>query len=323
LDDLTLILLDSNRHELGRSFAVSDFEIGVGSAANDFELRLHSTEADSGGVYVPGTEWGGLIEKTTITSGEDTTLAEGYTWRGLLSKAIIEPPAGQDYMTVSGEANSIIRQVLQGKLGGLFIGSDENSGLNISSYQFDRYCTVLDGLIDMLNEKNFRLDIRAYKPNPGEPVKVMLKAVRPQTISGTFNEDSRLKMTFVKDNMGINHLICLGKGELKDRHVVHLYINQNGQISTTKYYTGVLERVATYDNTSYEDENAFLKEATKRFLEIMSGSNLELSSVTADMEIGDIVTASYGSQVIVTEVSKKVLKTEGGISNVEYSVEEI
>lgn len=67
----------------------------------------------------------------------------------------------------------------------------------------------------------------------------------------------------------------------------------------------------------------FLKEATKRFLEIMSGSNLELSSVTADMEIGDIVTASYGSQVIVTEVSKKVLKTEGGISNVEYSVEEI
>lgn len=321
MDDL--ILLDSNRHELGRSFAVSDFEIGIGSAANDFEIKLHSGEADSGGVYIPGTEWGGLIEKTTITSGEDTTLAEGFTWRGLLLKAIIEPPANQDYLVVSGEANAIIRQVISGKFGGLFVGSDENSGLTYKSYQFDRYCTVLDGLVNMLYEKNYRLDIRAYKPTPGSPVQVMLKAIPVTTMSGTFNEDNRLKMTFVQDNMGINHLIILGKGELKDRYVAHLYVDQNGSIGTTKYYTGVHERVATYENTSYEDEWKLVNDAVKRLKELMSGSWLELNSVTTEAEIGDRVNASYGNRVITTEISKKVLKTEGGVSNVEYSVEEI
>lgn len=324
MDDLTLILLDSNRHELGRSFAVSDFEVGVGSAANDFEIRLHEGEADSGGVYIPGTEWGGLIEKTTLVSGEDTILAEGYTWRGLLSKAIIEPPAGEDYLVVSGEANNIIRTVMNGKLGDLFVVSDEDSGLMLTaSYQFNRYCTVLDGLVDLLYSNDYRLDIRAFKPTSGSAVKVMLKAVRSQTINGTFNEDNRLKMTFVNDNMGINHLIVLGKGDLRERYVAHLYVNQNGSIGTTQYFTGVKERVATYENTSYEDEWALVGEAVKRFREIMSSSNLDLSSVTAEMEIGDVVTASYGSQVIVTEVSKKILKTEGGISNIEYSVEEI
>jgi hypothetical protein len=36
------------------------------------------------------------------------------------------------------------------------------------------------------------------------------------------------------NNSGVNHLICLGSGELQNRIVVHLYVDADGNISQTQ-----------------------------------------------------------------------------------------
>ena len=55
----------------------------------------------------------------------------GYTWRGLLNHMIIEPPSGQEYLTVSGDANRVLGKVLNKGTGLLFEVPDSASGINI------------------------------------------------------------------------------------------------------------------------------------------------------------------------------------------------
>ena len=60
-------------------------------------------------VYAAGTEYGGIIGQVNTQTSLDTVSLKGYTWRGILDKKIIKPPAGQDHLVVSGELNSIIK----------------------------------------------------------------------------------------------------------------------------------------------------------------------------------------------------------------------
>lgn len=329
MDDL--ILLDSSRHELGRTYAVTDFEIGIGSAANDFEMKLYSDEVDSGGVYIPNTEFGGLIQKITIYSGEITTLAEGYTWRGLLNKAIIEPPEGEVSYIASGDANEILRDTLGNLFGGLFVIPEEPSGVTITDYEFPSYCTLLQGWIGMLDEYNYRLDIRAAKPSPGEPVFVIVQAVPVTTLNAPFNEDNRLSMTLVQNGMGINHLIVLGAGEEPDREIMDLYMDGDGNVTNVPYYTGVYERTAVYDAGSASGEELFDK-GEEQIYELCNTKELKITDANVDLYVGDRIMASYTAtdpryadwnMTMIASVNKIVLKTEGGSHSIEYSVEEI
>ena len=59
----------------------------------------------------------------------------------------------------------------------------------------------------------------------------------------------------VLDKMGINHLICLGLGELKNRTVIHLYADANGVISRTQTQFGSDEVTNVYDYAGAETEN--------------------------------------------------------------------
>ena len=61
-------------------------------------------------------------------------------------------------------------------------------------------------------------------------------------------------MNFVANEKrnGVNHLICLGEGELKDRVVKHLYVQKDGSIGEEQYYTGIEEITETYDYNSTE-----------------------------------------------------------------------
>ena len=114
---------------------------------NDFELTFKkknynaAVHRDGSLIFAPGTEWGGII--TTIHPSGDMLYLGGPTWRGRLDKSIVAPDTGQDYYTVSGDANAVIRQVLarQG-LGRLFRASDTVSGITFSSQHLDRKSVV-------------------------------------------------------------------------------------------------------------------------------------------------------------------------------------
>lgn len=53
-------------------------------------------------VYVPDTEYGGIIEDVLTDTSLDYVELKGYTWRGRMEMKVIEPPSGSDYRVVSG-----------------------------------------------------------------------------------------------------------------------------------------------------------------------------------------------------------------------------
>ena len=84
-----------------------------------------------------------------------------------------------------------------------------------------------------------------------------------------FSNDNNMHFTMDNNKRGTNHLICLGKGELKDRLVIHLYIDDQGNISQTQYFFGINEIAEIYDSSGSEYED-LLKNGTEKLLKSKS-----------------------------------------------------
>lgn len=316
-----MILLDERLHEVGNVDVDVDIEIGSSESPNDFELNTATIQSlKPHAWYIEGTEYGGICEYTKASTEYNYKVLKGYTWRGLLALDIIEPPSGSDYKIVSGEANSIISSILQNTLGGFFSVPTTSSGLTITSHQFPLYCTVLDGLELMLEKYNYRLKISCVKDNA--TIKVIVEAVAAVQVEGTMNSDNRIPMNFIENQMGINHLICAGQGQLQNRMRVDLYINQNGQVSQTRYYTGFKERKAFYDYGSAESEDDLIDYGTERLLELASANILEIKAPEElSLEIGDKVRGQFpDGTIVISPIVSKIYKITDGIETVEYKV---
>ena len=320
MDGLNLILFSPTMHEQGSITPISfECEVGSGDASNDFELRGY--DILSGGAYIPGTEYGGLIESTEDTTGEDLHTYKGWTWRGLLAQAVISPPDGADYYTASGDLHTIISNLVSTRFEGLFTVPATPVGRS-ASWQADRYCTILDGITDLCTENGYKLIIRTYK---SDTVKVELKAEPITTISGTYNEDNRLSLTFTDNQMGINHLICMGSGKLKDRQRVDLYVDGNGHIGTTRYYTGLAEREQYFDYPNAESLSELRKQGRKKLKEIMSKKSLHINRIQdIEMDIGDTVTGRHTVSGISVSapIDRKNFSYSGGTVKLEYHIKE-
>ena len=191
-----------------------------------------------------------------------------------------------------------------------------------AEFQADRYCTVHEALTDLCEENGYKLVIEAYK---SDTVKVELRAEPITTIAGTYNEDNRLSLTFSDNRMGINHLICMGSGELKDRQRVDLYVDQNGNIGTTKYHTGLYEREQYFDYPNAESITELTKQGKKRLKEVMSKKTLQINRITdVEMDVGDIVTGKHtvSGTSVSAPIDRKSFAYSGGIVRLEYHVKE-
>ena len=140
-------------------------DLQYGDEQNDFELT-HSTPGLllSDGCYIgaEGTEFGGRVDavRITVDDGHALYTLTGRTWHGLLAGKILQPDSGADRLTVSGDANSIIRTVISRiGLSTVFDVPSETSGITLSNYSFRRYITAWDGLRMMLTAQGARLDL--------------------------------------------------------------------------------------------------------------------------------------------------------------------
>lgn len=319
-----MIVLDSYLHELGEIETDIDIEYGTSEdSTNDFEVTDAQMEnVAAGGFYIPGTEIGGLFDYVKINSDSDFRVYKGFTWRGLLKNSIIMPDAGEDYKIVSGDANVVISNMLSGLFGGIFSVSAEDSGLTLSNYQFPLYINLLDGIEGMLEKNDYRLKITAQKVQSHRPIQILLEAVPAVQVSGTYNEDNGIAMSYVIDNMGINHLICGGSGELQNRMIRHLYIDNNGNISSTQYYFGLDERTAFYDYPNAESEDDLLEYGMQQLKELASSKSLTMQAPEQfDLEIGDKVRGVFpdGTEIISPIVSK-VYKISNGTMKIELKI---
>lgn len=319
-----MILLNSTLHELGEIDFDVDLEIGTTEdATNDFELNSNVLfSSQTAGFYLPGTEIGGIIEYSKERTDEDVATLRGFSWRGFLSKYIIMPPAGSDYLIVSGEANTVIASMLSGVLGNFFTVSTADSGCTITNYQFPLYINMLDGLEGMLEAYDYRLKITAQKVAANQPIQILVETVKAQLIKGTFNEDNGIPMSFETDNMGINHLICGGSGELQNRMIRHLYIDSNGNISTTQYYFGFDERQEFFDYPNAESEDDLIDNGTKRLLEVASYKKLTMEAPEDyELEVGDLVQGVFPDGTIIrSPIVQKIYKIENGMITTEYKI---
>ncbi len=301
------------------------------NGTRDFEVSIHRnawTDAFEYGGYVfaPNTEIGGRIGRIYTDTALDIIKVCGLTWRGMISRKVIEPPSGQNYKTVNGELNMILKNLIEPEFDGLFVVSTENTGASVTNYRFERYTDMLSGIEKMLKSKGYRLQI-TYIEESGEPGYVLIEAVQIVDYSSKIelSQDSGLDFQLNDIRNGYNHMIVAGKGELADRKVIHLYAWPDGSIKKTKYYTGLDELVYVYENTSTESDEVEGK-AREEFLEIMNRQEfgMNTSALQLDVSIGDIIGGrDYLTGAYMTSPVRNIIyttDTDGNIE-IEYQVE--
>ena len=303
-----------------------EFDLAFGSDENNFECVVGKNDHCCGFgsfLYIEGTEYGGIIDGIEIKNSTKEVVYSGRTWHGLLNSKVIEPDSGQAYLTVAGEVNGIIASLLS-RLGltDLFEASTEDSGLTVKSYQMDRYINGYDGIKKMLKTVGGKL---TFTFRGG---KVLLSAAEARDYSQDEELDSDvLCLDVLQTANTVNHLICLGSGNLTDRMVRHLYADENGNISQTQTLIGLDERVAVFDYGNAEDEADLLKEGTDRLRELMQQDNLtvDANEVEDPYDIGDIVGASDNitNVRIAVPITKKIVNIKNGIVTIDIKTDNV
>lgn len=230
-------LIQSRNGDSIRILQDYEFDLAYGDSENDFELTMalpnHCCE-EGDLVYIideslgdeRGTEYGGIVDAIEIDTARNTVTYSGRTWHGILAKKVIEPPVGQDYYVVSGNALAIIDDVLNhAGLSDFFHVYGGSSPIEIFRYQFPRYVDVYSGLSDMLAKNGGKLKM-AYD---GYFVQVSAVWLTDYSLDDEW-DSSQVTFHMSKSSNYTNHLICLGSGNLRNRRVIHLFLDQNGGI---------------------------------------------------------------------------------------------
>ena len=289
-----VILANEDLRELG---AIKDANITVDlNGDRTFSVQIARSNwyeelTFSSLIYIMGTEYGGIIGEVLTDTTLDYVELKGLSWRGRLAKKIIQPPAGSDYKTVSGELHTVMKSLIEPEFNGLFVVSQEDTGVKVSNYQFERYCTLYDGLVKMLKSKGYRLQL-SFRREQNEPGYLYIEAVPIVDYSNQIelSRDCQLNYTMDDKRDGVNHLIVTGKGEMQDRNVLHLYVQENGTIGSQQYYTGLQEIAEVYENTSTETDELQSK-SEERLQELMNKKTfkMDVAALGIDVNIGDIV----------------------------------
>lgn len=309
-----------------RSMLFSEYDFEVGDEENSYLITMPRDEwesiEDDSRIYIPGTEYGGLYKRLESDTKNNSAAVGGLTWRGMMQHKIIEPPSGQDYAVDSGELNAIIGQRVSAKFPGLFTGSAESTGITVT-YQYTRYCSLYDGLKGLLKSVGYRMEIQ-YDV---EIRKVVVSAVPIVDYSAEieYSSDMNADYSMKLDRTGVNHLICLGSGELRNRIVEHLYVDADGKISQTQTFFNENEIAETYDYAGASREDLIKSGADQLRSELnLNEFRISLES-ERDVAIGDIVGArDYITGYTVTApITTKIVKCEDGFVDTEYKLSDM
>lgn len=317
---MDLIYTNSSMQAIGVMKAY-DLDLAFGSDENDFEIKVdannHCCEAGYY-VYIIGTEYGGVIDAVTSDTETGEVTYTGRTWHGILNSKVICPDAGQDYLTLNNEANGVLNSLITRMgLTSIFTVNIYASGLEISHYKMPRYVTGYDGIMQMLKSVGGKL-ILSFD---GEKVILSAAPIEDHTKDGSVSSDAmsfQVKTTSKK----VNHLICLGQGELKDRTVVHLYADASGSISQTQTLTGADEYTAVYDYPSAESAQKLIEAGASRLAELQNQDNLSVSLNEAEcaFDVGDVVGAvdTITGISVAVPITKKIVSIRNDYMSVSY-----
>ena len=259
-------------------------------------------------LYIPGTEYGGIIDSITHNTSDDSIIASGRSFRGLLNSKIIAPDSGQDYKVVSGNLAEILDSILvENNLDYLYMIDPALTWITLNNYQIARYCSVLY----LLNALESKTELSLYLAWSAKYHKVII-TYRQQIDWTSKSLYVQADITTTKTSHKVNHLICLGSGELKDRMRVDLYADTQGRISTIQSIVGADEYTQVYDYSNAKDVDDLIASGTEKLKELIADTPLEVEVKDGAYAVGDIV-GGYDDLMQI--------KTKATISNVVVNVE--
>lgn len=321
---MDLIYMNAAKEDLG---VLKDYslDLAFGSDENDFECKIpvanHCCKS-SFFLYMEGTEYGGIIDSVRVDSKNEEITYLGRTWHGIMESKVLEPDAGENYLVLSGDGNEVL-SFLIARMGleGLFRASSKVSGITIQGYKMNRYIAGYSGIKKMLKASGAKLKI-AFTEGMVELSAVPLV---DYTQDEQFDTD---QMDFViqKNFHPVNHVVCLGKGELAEREVIHVYADESGNISEEQVFFGLDEVTEVYDYSNAESTED-LRQGGIDIINERWNSNTVSFDFDADAfvyDIGDIV----GAREIVTgtevdaDITKKIVNIKSEIITIQYEVGE-
>lgn len=341
---MDLIYMNSEMVDQG---VLQDFEMDLafGVNENNFECKIPSNRhcCDAGYyLYIEGTEYGGSIDSIEVISATGEVIYYGRTWHGIIGSKVIMPLMSGEastsdvtikdvdsngvsyvdrYLVISGDANRCIQFVVN-RLGlsSLFRASAAISK-GISNFRFDRFTDGYSGLVKMLKSAGLRL---AVEYSDGI---VVLSAV-PQYNYATDEEfDPELVDMQLKKRINtVNHLVCLGSGEMENRLVIHLFADENGNISQTQTQFGLDEYAAVYDWSSAESDEELLTEGTEHLASLWLPDEMviKMDDSSDFYHVGDMVGATDNITGLsaTSTIRKKIVTIRDGLISISYEVGE-
>lgn len=321
---MDLIYMNASKEDVG---VIQDFvlDLAFGSDENNFEctvdLKNHCCEAGFF-LYFEGSEYGGIIDSIKVDTDSSEVTYSGRTWHGILDSKVLEPDAGENYLIISGEANAAIGSLLSRMgLASLFITSASSSGITIHNYKMNRYISGYAGIRKMLKSVGAKLQVTFHQG----------MAVLSACPLVDYSEDEQfdtdqIDFEITKVSNPINHVICLGSGNLSERTVIHLYADINGNISQTQTITGINEVTATYDNSNTESDEELINGGKELIKESWNQDQVEFNFNSDDevYDIGDVVGAleRITNISVSAEITKKIVTIKNNQTTISYKVGE-
>lgn len=311
---MALIYTDTDLVEQGYlSGAVMDFQEEESENSFTLEMGLDDFPKLSDGCYVfdeNNPQFGGRVQKVRIQTAQNSLTWSGLTFAGVLSTKIIEPPSGQAYREIYGTLSEKVNTILElVGLDGVFYTNA--SGSAESNWKIDRYTDVLSAFRKLASKSNLAMDVSFDKTHNVQKLLISFRTAKT-VVAGEEYDSDLFSFDIEKDMMPVNHLICLGGGQLEERQVYHLYTNDSGTISETRpaSLTKENEVFAVYDYSNVESYEELQKEGLKHFQEILdNGTKLEITPPEeAVFRLGDkIAGLEQISGIYVEKEVKKII----------------
>ena len=311
---MELILADGAGVE--KKYLDCEYDIEVGGN-NNFEISIPYSEWDGDlsfgrRIYVPGTEYGGIISDIQGDTSKDTVFVRGLTWRGYWTKKFFKGP-------LNGELHHVLASLL-GDYKGVFIVSDKSTGI-YGSLTFGSYVTILEAAEGFLRSVNQKLSLKYVQTRTGGHV--LVEATPISIYEDQVSQDGFLNFTTEDYRTGVNHVIGYD-----GTNTIHLYADKAGNIGNAKTFFGIDEITDVYEDITDEPDQAELIESATEHLEDLR--NYQSINVTfnsdhdEDIQIGDVVRGvDYITGITVAKsVSSKIVTMHNDELTISYSVDD-
>ena len=299
---------------------ISTFEVKMALPSARDDLLFIEGEVETV-LFVEGTEYGGIIDGSTLDLENKEVTYTGRTWRGTLGDYIVEP--GKDvYRYVSGSGAAVMRSLPHHPLI-TFTGS----GVTVPRTKLERWCTTHEAAkAIMAAAKSACLEFR-YEANAngrdGGQVICEVRKKRDLRNDIAFSQDygDRVAVKITRDGTTPRRLICLGpEGDDGRQTALILYADKNWNVTKTP-----ISGSYPQDTHEVSDDADLEEEGRKRFAELIEAhTSVEVTVSDIDLMIGDIISAkdNLTGEEVSASISGIVWKREdyGGhaVETVEY-----